>query len=184
MSRKSFSIDDLKNSAVAANNAHLFEPTNKPPAPEKKSKYNSVKVNDPDGKVLIGIDPGVNTGLAIWDRIDKKYISIGSYPLHHAFEMVKSLFREGVAIFVRVEDARQRKWFGNSGREKLQGAGSAKRDAKIWDDFLKDSGIPYEMVPPKNNTTKLSAEQFTKYTGWEGRTNEHGRDAAMLVFKF
>lgn len=52
MSRKSFSIDDLKNSAVAANNAHLFEPTNKPPAPEKKSKYNSVKVTDPDGLIF------------------------------------------------------------------------------------------------------------------------------------
>lgn len=105
-------------------------------------------------------------------------------PIHQAFNIVIELHREGRNIFVRVEDARQRKWFGNSGREKLQGAGSAKRDAKIWDDFLKDNGIPYEMVAPKNNRTKLSAEQFTKYTGWKGKTNEHGRDAGMLVYGY
>ena len=30
--------------------------------------------------------------------------------------------------------------------------------------------------------TKLSAEQFRRITGWTEQTNEHGRDAAMLVF--
>jgi len=30
--------------------------------------------------------------------------------------------------------------------------------------------------------TKLTADQFKRITGWHGRTNEHGRDAAMLVF--
>ena len=86
-------------------------------------------------------------------------------------------------MFVRIEDARQRRWLGNKGREALQGAGSIKRDATIWEDFLTDKKIPFEMVAPSRNSTKLSAEVFKRLTGWQGRTSEHSRDAAMLVFK-
>lgn len=41
-----------------------------------------------------------------------------------------------------------------------------------------------EMVPPKNNKTKLDATKFKQITGWKERTNEHGRDAAMLCFGY
>ena len=87
----------------------------------------------------------------------------------------------------RVEDSRQRTWFGKivsreEERKKLQGVGSVKRDASIWDDFLKDLGVKYEMVAPKQNVTKLSQDRFKSYTGWAKQTNEHSRDAAMLVF--
>lgn len=46
------------------------------------------------------------------------------------------------------------------------------------------TGIPFELVAPKNNKTKVSADYFKKLTGWEGRTNEHERDCAMLVFGY
>jgi hypothetical protein len=59
-----------------------------------------------------------------------------------------------------------------------------KRDCQIWEDYLTDLRIPFEMVAPKNNATKLTAEQFRRITGYEGKTNEHGRDAAMLVYGF
>lgn len=55
---------------------------------------------------------------------------------------------------MRVEDARQRKWFGARSSSKLQGAGSVKRDSAIWDDYLKSTGVMYRMVSPANNTTK------------------------------
>ena len=63
-----------------------------------------------------------------------------------------------------------------------QGAGSVKRDSQIWEDFLSDNGIRFEMRAPKNNTTKLSADVFKALTKWPKRTNSHERDAAMLVF--
>ena len=69
-------------------------------------------------------------------------------------------------------------------RKKLQGVGSVKRDASIWEDYLTDLGIEFEMVAPKRNVTKLSQDRFKAMTGWKNRTNEHGRDAAMLVFGF
>ena len=69
-------------------------------------------------------------------------------------------------------------------RKKLQGVGSVKRDATIWEDFLKDLGVKFEMVAPKRNVTKLTQETFKRYTGWSSKTNEHGRDAAMLIYGY
>jgi len=133
--------------------------------------------------IYIGIDTGVNTGIAVWDSGIKEFISVESQMIHEAMQTTQRWFSvlNPTKTKVRVEDARQRKYI-TGGREKLQGAGSVKRDAKIWEDFLTDYDIPYEMVAPKNNITKLSAETFKKMTGWQGRTNEHGRDAAMLIF--
>ena len=67
-------------------------------------------------------------------------------------------------------------------RKRLQGVGSVKRDASIWEGFLSDLGVWFEMVAPKRNVTKISHESFVNITKWKGRTNEHKRDAAMLVF--
>lgn len=132
----------------------------------------------------IGIDTGDNTGLCIWDAIEKKIVCLETWPIHKAMEAVRQYAEYGRygSVTVRVEDARQRKWFGNTGREKLQGVGSVKRDASIWEDFLKDLGIDFEMVAPKNNMTKTTADYFKRVTGYTGRTSQHARDAAMLVF--
>ena len=79
------------------------------------------------------------------------------------------------------------KWFKKEQNEseyrgKLMGAGAAKRDAKIWEEFLQDYGIPYEAHKPQARGTKWSAETFANVTGYKGRTNEHNRDAALLVY--
>lgn len=85
-------------------------------------------------------------------------------------------------ISVRFEDARQRRWYGKAGKEQLQGAGSIKRDCTIWEDFLKDYGIPFQAIAPRHNRTKLNKLKFAAITGYKGQSSEHARDAAMLVF--
>lgn len=139
---------------------------------------------------IIGVDTGTKTGLAVWDGNTRKLLEVTSLPIHAALEKVKNLaafysFRN-YGVTVVFEDARLRKWYGRQTAEKdrarLQGAGSVKRDSAIWEDALKDWGIDYRKVAPKNNLTKLSDEAFRRLTGWTQRTNEHGRDAAMLVF--
>jgi hypothetical protein len=132
-------------------------------------------------KYYLGIDPGVHTGIALYDSGRKGFDMIQSTGIIIAINFINN-FSDKENLFVRVEDARKRKWFGTAGREQLQGAGSIKRDCQIWEEFLEFSGIAYEMVAPKNNKTKLDAKLFSKYTGWKLRTNEHGRDAAMLVY--
>jgi len=143
--------------------------------------------------IYIGIDPGVNTGYAEWSVKQQKFLAVDSGTLNKVLVRLYRLedYRKNVDqkafIHVFMEDARQRKWYGTTAqndRARLQGAGSIKRDCQIIEDACKDWGIPITLVAPKNNVTKLSAEQFKKLTGWQGRTNEHARDAAMLVFQF
>ena len=138
--------------------------------------------------VWIGIDPGVHTGVALWDG-DRLTI-VETLPLHAALLRVKFLAElysfNGNGVTVVFEDARQRKWYGtmtaSRDRARLQGAGSVKRDAGIWEDFCKDYGIRYIAVAPKNNMTKTDPQFFARLTGWKARCSEHARDAAMLVY--
>lgn len=134
-----------------------------------------------DTKTHVGIDTGTDTGIAVTKG--GKFELIKTMKIHRAMKHVEQLaaIHGAENICVRIEDARLRKWYGGSGREKLQGAGSVKRDAVIWQDFLSDLKVKAIFVAPKNNRTKLSVEQFVRMTGWKGRTSEHSRDAAMLV---
>lgn len=136
-------------------------------------------------KIVVGIDVGLYTGFAVWRIKEQDFLEISTLKIHQAMDCVLELHRiYGGDLFVRFEDARKRKWFGSSGREKLQGAGSVKRDSTIWEDFLKDNLINYEAVAPANNITKLSPEAFKKITKYSKRTSKHSRDAAMLVYKY
>ncbi len=132
----------------------------------------------------IGIDAGVHTGIAVWHAHLQELTMVESMTITQAMEQVRMmadvLGRDNVRVYI--EDARKRTWFGSAGRERLMGAGSVKRDSQIWDDFCREQDIEHVMVPPKNNRTKLSAEQFRRITNYKQRTNEHGRDAACLVF--
>lgn len=133
--------------------------------------------------ICIGIDPGTHTGMAIWDSRDGKFLSLETLPIHQA--MLKVLLeseRNRGNVQVVFEDARQRTWFGTGDvSAKAQGAGSVKRDCAIWEAFCKDYDIPYWAKPPVKGATKVSAEYFKTISGWDGRTSEHARDAAMLV---
>ncbi|MDC4276263.1 hypothetical protein NQ637_17695 [Acinetobacter baumannii] len=144
-------------------------------------------------KVLIGVDTGVHTGFAV--AIDQgkggKLQDVSSLTITQAMSKVLELVDvHGKAnIMLYIEDARLRTWFGNadarqarSGAGVREGIGSVKRDAQIWEDWCKEQGLNYKMVHPATNKTKTDAKYFLKLTGWAKRTNEHARDAAMLVF--
>jgi len=135
--------------------------------------------------IIVGIDPGVITGFAVWNDVARQLTQVASLKIHEAMRRVLEI-KPGLVVF---EDARQRNWFG--GRDNKQhkfgagvreGAGSVKRDCTIWEDFLKDHGIPYIACAPAVKSTKWDAKKFKAVTGWTGRTSEHARDATVLVF--
>ena len=131
---------------------------------------------------VIGIDTGKHTGFAVWDSVTHQLVELSTLLIHQAMERVQWYSQVYGDILVIYEDARQRKWYGDNARAKQQGAGSVKRDCTIWEDFLTDLEINHRGVAPQRGATKLNAEYFRKITGWKGRTSEHARDAAMLVF--
>lgn len=149
------------------------------PTPIAPSEFNPAK----RAAVLIGVDTGTKTGLAI--KCDGDFKLIETLTIWRALNIVKDWADCYGAqnIFVRVEDARQRTWFGNTGKERLKGAGSVERDCAIWEEVLNDLRIPFEMVHPKN-VKETKPDYFAKITGWSGRTSKHSREAAIMILNF
>lgn len=136
-------------------------------------------------KVLVGIDPGTKTGFAV--SINEKLATVKTLRIDEALKemlILKDFWAGRGFIKVYIEDARQRKWFGKSSDAKLQGAGSIKRDCVIWEDFLKANNFDYVLVSPhsQKGLTKVKQANFINMTKWTGRTSEHSRDAALLIF--
>ena len=134
--------------------------------------------------IFIGIDTGTHTGIAVWDSEEKQFLDIKTMMLHQALQFVITMCHiwKKENVMVLFEDARQRKWFGRNSDAKMQGAGSVKRDASIWEEFCTDYGISFRALPPTKGATKLKPDYFKALTGWKKQTSEHARDAAMIVF--
>lgn len=132
-------------------------------------------------RLIVGIDPGVTTGYAVWDADAKILVAVDSHKICDAMKRLSTMHKAQPVHMVVFEDARLRTWFGTKGREALQGAGSIKRDCQIWADWLGALGCPYLSLSPKQKGAKVDAEPFRRLTGWTLRTNNHGRDAAMLI---
>jgi hypothetical protein len=139
--------------------------------------------------IHIGIDPGASTGYAAWDASSRVLAAVHTLKIHEAMDYVLQVHRAGMLHSVTFEDARLRTWFGKMDKEQVkygaavrEGAGSVKRDCTIWADFLGAHGIAYKGVKPAAGATKWKADHFARVTGWTGRTSEHARDAAILVF--
>lgn len=136
---------------------------------------------------LVGIDTGEHTGLAVWDTDARRFDAVRTVGIVEAMDVVRSLVAQGHAVTVIAEDARLRKWIPRERnnaeyRGRLMGAGSVKRDAAIWEEFGTFYGIPVRFRAPGKGLTKWDAATFARITGWQGRTSEHARDAALLVF--
>ena len=67
-------------------------------------------------EIVIGIDPGVNTGIAFYNLQEKKFFRIETMKIHKAIHEI-NVHKQSLhfhIVKVRFEDARQRKWFGNA----------------------------------------------------------------------
>jgi hypothetical protein len=154
----------------------------------EKAKGLHVSVDIPVARLVyvVGIDPGTKTGFAIYDKEGKQLTTVCTVQVHQAFDAIRNInaFAKEykLKIFVRVEDARKRKWYGSGSNAKQQGAGAIKIQCKQWEEFLQAEGISFELVAPAKIQTKVDAKKFKMITGWSARTSNHARDAAMLVY--
>lgn len=137
-------------------------------------------------EVLIGVDPGVNTGFAV--MIDGKLVQVMSRLAvdaeHAVLNMRDRMAEAGKTFHVYVEDTRKLrlpKALQSKGRDR--GAGSVGRDMGRWEEYLTYHQIPHTMcgLSPKEFREGDDA-WFRKKTGWDKRTNEHGRCAAGLIW--
>ena len=60
--------------------------------------------------IVVGIDPGVHTGLAVWDTVSRQLLDVRCSGIVDAMDYIRQLREEkGVGLIV-FEDTRQRKW--------------------------------------------------------------------------
>jgi hypothetical protein len=129
--------------------------------------------------ITVGIDPGVKTGFAT--ASGGKLLRVESMRIDQAMAEVAALHNAGALRMVVYEDARRRGGAGKRSAKRAQGAGSIKRDCRIWADYLAAIGCPVLSLAPQRGLTKWKTKDFAASTGWARRTNEHGRDAALLI---
>lgn len=137
--------------------------------------------------LVVGIDPGLHTGLAVWDTSHRQFLDIRCSGIVDAMRYLLALQGENKIGLIVFEDARKRKWIPREKnlsefRGRAMGAGSVRRDSAIWEEYCRTYAVPFVMVAPRPGMTKLTDTYFQGITGYDRRTNEHGRDAAMLVF--
>jgi hypothetical protein len=145
-------------------------------------------------EIIVGIDPGKLTGVAVYDRRARALISLDSLGFWNAVDLVIGTILyhrgNGRAVRVRIEDpnlikrpmyARLDSVEGKNQREKMAAnMGANRRDARLWCQWLERNDVEFERVKPTRS--KVKPEYFKALTGWKGSTNEHKRDAGMLVW--
>jgi hypothetical protein len=131
----------------------------------------------------IGIDCGVNTGMAIVEG--GSYVSIQTLTITKAMKTIDILIADGHIVELYVEDPNLRKWYGPNANLKKQGAGSVKRDYSIWKTYAKENNIKLHPVHPKDVGSLFDNEVlFKSATKWVKKCSIHARDAARMVYKF
>jgi len=155
-------------------------------------------------KFFLGIDPGRNTGIAIYQVSKKRLVKLmlldfwGTIKLLDTFEKVikEELAKETVLpgeldfetdLEIVIEDPQLNEpAFVRPGttermmRKIAQDVGRNKENAFLFMEYMNKRRIRFRQVQPK--TRKWDAEEMKKFTGWQGSSNEHNRDAAKLVF--
>lgn len=146
-------------------------------------------------RIFIGIDPGVNTGFAVWEPNERVFKQIDTFSFWWTIKQIEKL-KINYTLTVVIEDVTQNsptfdreiKEQDEEKRQKIQNkisqnVGSNKRDCQLIIEYCEGREIEIIKVrPTKGGFTKLDADQFRNITKHEGRTSNHGRDAAMLVF--
>ena len=132
----------------------------------------------------IGLDPGQRTGVAIYR--DGKLCELRTVSPAD----IEALIVEHAPALVVFEDSRMQSPVfsrGTNPRAMLKIArnvGEIDQLCRQIDDMSKRLGAECVGVSPLRKGSKLTAARFAKVTGWQGRSNQHERDAAMCAFRY
>ena len=132
----------------------------------------------------IGLDPGQRTGVAICR--DGKLCELRTVSPAD----IEALIVEHAPALVVFEDSRMQSPVfsrGTSPRAMLKIArnvGEIDQLCRQIEDICKRLVVPRIGVSPLRKGSKLTAARFAKVTGWQGRSNQHERDAAMCAFRY
>jgi len=134
--------------------------------------------------MIIGIDPGQRTGIAICR--DGALCELRTVSPEQ-IESVLVEVRPGLVVF---EDSRKQSAVfirGTNARSMLKIArnvGEVDQLCRQIEALCDRMRIACVGVSPLRKGSKLSAAQFSQITGWAGRSNQHERDSAMVAWPY
>ena len=136
--------------------------------------------------IIIGLDPGVNTGIAIYTG--GKLIDLRTV---HPVALYDFLAGSN-AVRVVFEDSRLQSYAWTARSKGNMGAalatarslGQVDGICNLITEACARIGIDALGISPKGKGAKLKAEVFNARTGWEKASNQHGRDAAMVAWPY
>lgn len=133
---------------------------------------------------IIGIDPGANTGIAIFTG--------GKLEILHTIapHQIPEFLRSAGAKRVIFEDSRLTSFVFTTVKSLPAALKMARNVGTVdaWCSLITltcgELGIACHGVSPKGKGAKLDAKAFARATGWLAASNEHTRDAAMVAYPY
>lgn len=144
-------------------------------------------------RIFIGIDPGVKTGIAVWNSSNGRFDALKTLTFWEAVEELQQwadLAQEFVPKKIVVEDPNmisttftRQGVFGRSHAKISQNVGACKRDAQLIVEKCKSIGFTVVCIAPgANKYINLNAQKFKALTGCDLPSSQHSRDAAAYVW--
>ena len=134
--------------------------------------------------LILGIDPGANTGVAHF--LDGELAHLETIAPHQ----IERTLREAMPSRVVFEDSRLQShiWTKADGIAKVAKVARNVGEIDAWCRLITavcgELGIPAHGISPKSKGAKIKEAAFIETTGWQGRSNEHTRDAAMVAWPY
>lgn len=139
-------------------------------------------------RIDIGIDPGVSTGYAAWDRGEQQFLTIETLKFFSALDAIGDLhdaYKDDLLVHVEdpslIKPTFRRKGTNEAVMRNIsQKVGMNKAHAMLMIERLRQLGIRVQPVRPKHK--KWTRETFTRMTGIDRKYSQHAIDAARLIF--
>jgi len=134
-------------------------------------------------KQVLGIDPGVNTGTALY--VNGKLLSLQTIQPIDIQDCIKESFSELIVF----EDSRLQSAVWVPSKNKAVANNIARKIGQVdalcslIEEMCNRYEIKFMRVSPKAKGSKMNAEDFNGLTGWSARSNQHERDAAMVAWQ-
>lgn len=132
----------------------------------------------------IGIDPGKQTGFAVYNIQFDRFDRIETLTFWSAFGQVLMYDPRLVSrVVIELPDSKH-VWHKDASTTKAiqrqaVNVGGVLREAELFAEGIRNAGYKVLTTNPRGKT---DSRIFEKITGWTGRTNQHERDAGLLCF--
>lgn len=137
-------------------------------------------------KIIIGIDPDLEkSGVAILGKSHFELKNLNFADVVDLFNDQQDMIKK---VVIEAGWLNKKANFRSGAKKSLavneqisKRVGENHATGKLLVQMAQHLGLPVVEVKPTKS--KTNSEDFNRLTGWIERTNEHARDAAMLVFK-